>query len=64
MNELLKLSDEDLLDKAQLSEAEFDRLENQLAIFAACSGWTGDPLRQPAETVARLARGIIAERST
>lgn len=62
MNDLLKLSDEELIDTAKFSEDEFDTLENRLAIFAACSGWTGDPMRQPLTTVAEIARGILEER--
>lgn len=62
MSDLLKLSDEELIDAAKLTEEEFDRFENQLAVFAACCGWTGDPMRQPLATVAALTRGIIEDR--
>ena len=63
MNALLALSDADLIESADLTNAEFDELENQLAIRAACLGWTGDPMRQPLETVAAIVRGIIAKRT-
>lgn len=63
MNALLQLPDAALLDQAELSEAEFDELENQLAIRSACLGWTGDPMRQPVEVVAAIVRGIISRRS-
>lgn len=62
MNGLLQLSDVALLDLAELSEAEFGELENQLVLRAASLGWTGDPLRQPAQTVAAIVRQIIARR--
>lgn len=62
MYDLLKLTDEVLIDTARLSKEELDILENRLAIFAACNGWTGDPMRQPLATVARIVRGIIEER--
>lgn len=63
MNALPSLSDAELIETADLSNAEFDELENQLAIRAACLGWTGDPMRQPLETVAAIVRGIIAKRT-
>jgi hypothetical protein len=59
---LLALSDAELIETADLTEPEFDELENQLAIRAACLGWTGDPMRQPLETVAATVRGIISRR--
>ncbi len=43
---LIALSDAELINSADLTDAEFDGLENQLAIRAACLGWTGDPMRQ------------------
>jgi hypothetical protein len=55
MSTLLALSDAELIESADLSNAEFDELENQLALRAACLGWTGDPMRQPLETVAAIA---------
>ena len=60
---LIALSDADLIEAADLTDAEFDELENQLALRAACLGWTGDPMRQPLETVAATVRGIITKRS-
>lgn len=60
---LLALSDAELMEAAGLTEAEFDELENQLAIRAGCMGWTGDPMRQPLESVAATVRGIISRRS-
>jgi hypothetical protein len=59
---LLALSDADLIEAADLTDGEFDELENQLALRAACLGWTGDPMRQPLETVAAIVRGIISKR--
>ena len=55
MSTLLALSDAELIELADLTDAEFDELENQLALRAACLGWTGDPMRQPLETVAAIA---------
>lgn len=60
---LIALSDADLIESADLTDAEFDELENQLVIRAACLGWTGDPMRQPLETVAATVRGIISKRT-
>ena len=60
---LIALSDADLIEAADLTDAEFDELENQLALRAACLGWTGDPMRQPLETVAATVRGIISKRT-
>jgi hypothetical protein len=59
----IALSDADLIEAADLTDAEFDELENQLALRAACLGWTGDPMRQPLETVAATVRGIISKRT-
>ena len=64
MNALLALSDAELIESADLTAAEFDELESQLALRAACLGWTGDPLRQPLETVAAIVRGIITKRQS
>ena len=64
MNALLALSDAELIESADLTDAEFDELESQLALRAACLGWTGDPLRQPLETVAAIVRGIITKRQS
>ena len=61
--ELLSLKDEELIERASLSDAEFDQLENELGLRAACLGWTGDPMKQPVNVVAAVARGIIAKRS-
>lgn len=63
MNALLSLSDAELIELADLTDAEFDELENQLALRAAALGWTGDPMRQPLATVAAIVRGIITRRS-
>lgn len=57
------LTDAELIETAELSDAEFDELENQLSIRAGCLGWTGDPLRQPLEVVASIVRGIVSRRS-
>ncbi len=40
---LLALPDAQLVESAGLTDAEFDELENQLALRAGCMGWTGDP---------------------
>ena len=63
MNPLLDLSDEELIETADLSNAEFDELENRLALRAACLGWTGNPMRQPIEVVAGIVRSLLADRS-
>ena len=60
--ELLFLGDAELLQAAELSDMEFDELENQLILRAACLGWNSDPLCQPLETVAAAVRGIISRR--
>lgn len=60
---LLALSDEELIETANLTDPEFSQLENQLAIRAACLGWTGDPMRQPLSTVAAIVRGIVTSRA-
>ena len=60
---LLALKDEELIERAQLSDAEFDQLENDLALRAGCLGWTGDPMKQPVNVVAAVASGIIEKRS-
>ena len=62
MNTLLELSDVDLVESAELTDAEFDALESQLAMRAACLGWSGDPMCQPLETVAAIVRGILIVR--
>ncbi|HBJ83341.1 MAG TPA: hypothetical protein DDZ88_05600 [Verrucomicrobiales bacterium] len=62
MNTLLALSDAELMESADLTDTEFDELENQLAIRAGCLGWTGDPMRQPVDTVAAIVRSIISKR--
>lgn len=59
---LLALKDEELIERADFSDAEFDKLENELALRAACLGWTGDPMKQPVEVVAAVVRGIISKR--
>jgi hypothetical protein len=38
MSTLLALSDAELIELADLTDAEFDELENQLALRAACLG--------------------------
>ena len=63
MNDLLKLTDEELIDAAEFTDEEFDILENRLAILVACNGWTGDPMRQPLAAVAAIVLGIIGDRS-
>lgn len=59
---LLALKNEELIERADFSEAEFDQLENDLALRAACLGWTGDPMKQPVEVVAAVVRSIINKR--
>lgn len=63
MNTLLSLSDADLIDTAELTDAEFDALEHQLALRAASLGWSGDPMRQPLEVVASIVRDLIRSRT-
>lgn len=63
MSALLSLSDAELIENAKLSAAEFDELENQFALRAACLGWTGDPMRQPLDTVAAIVRCILSRRT-
>lgn len=63
MNSLPSLSDEELIESVNLTDAEFDELENQLALRAACLGWTGDPMKQPLEVVAGIVRAILSRRS-
>ena len=53
---MLALSDAQLMEAADLTDPEFDELENQLALRAACLGWSGEPMRQPLETVASIVR--------
>ena len=59
---LLALKDEELIEHANFNDAEFDQLENDLALRAACLGWTGDPMKQPIEVVAAVVRNIIDKR--
>lgn len=59
---LLALTDAELIESADLTDPEFDELESQLALRAACLGWNGDPMRQPLATVAAIVRGLIAKR--
>lgn len=61
---LLALNDSELMEMVRLDDAEFDELENQLGSRAACLGWTGDPMRQPLETVAAIVRGLVRNRRT
>ena len=63
MSTLLALSDAELIELADLTDAEFDELENQLALRAACLGWTGDPMCQPLDSVAACVRTIIRNRN-
>ena len=46
----------------QLTESEFDDLESELKLRAAVLGWTGDPLRQPADIVLGIAEAILRHR--
>ncbi len=62
MNALLSLSDAELMERADFTDAEFDELERQLALRAACLGWTGDPMREPLEVVAGIVRAIVSSR--
>ena len=59
---LLALKDEELIERANFNDAEFDQLEKDLALRAACLGWTGDPMKQPIEVVAAVVRNIIGKR--
>ena len=60
---LLDLDDETLIKADPLISPEFDELENQLALRAACLGWTGDPMCQPLDSVAACVRTIIRNRN-
>lgn len=62
-SDLAALSDEELIETADLIETEFDELENRLQIRAACLGWNGDPMRQPIEVVASIVRDILRNRN-
>lgn len=44
------------------TDADYDRLEDQLRLRAAVLGWTGDPLKQPAGSVLASARAVVAEK--
>lgn len=48
---------------ARMTAADYDTLEAKLIIHAACLGWTGEPLQQPAHVVLAIARQVIAERA-
>lgn len=48
---------------SQFCDADFDRLEHELKIRAAALGWTGDPMKQPTETVLAVARQVLASKS-
>lgn len=61
--QLLALKDEELIERANLSDAEFDQLEDGLSLRAACLGWSGDPMKQPLGVVATEVRKIIQSRS-
>jgi len=54
-DELAKLNE-------SFTDADFDRLEADLKLRAACLGWTGDPLKQPPEVVFEVARRIAAKK--
>lgn len=45
-----------------MTERDFDRLEAELRLRANVLGWTGDPMRQPAEVVLVCARQVLGER--
>lgn len=62
MNALLYLPDDELMEAAELTNLEFDELENQLALRAAVLHWSGDPMRQPLDVVASIVRQIIRMR--
>ena len=52
IEELAKLS-------GRFTKADFDRLEFQLRIRAACLHWTGNPLKMPPRAVLIEARAIV-----
>lgn len=56
------MPDTELIEQADLSDAEFDALETELRLRAACLQWTGDPLKQPVAVVASVVRRILSER--
>lgn len=47
---------------SQFTESDYDVLEAELKLRAACLGWTGDPLQQPVESVLAAARGVLAKK--
>lgn len=47
---------------SKFSERDFDELEHRLKLNAACRGWTGDPMKQPPETVLQIARAVLRDR--
>ena len=57
-----QMSDDEFIAANPLTESELDELEHRLQLNAAVRGWTGDPLQQPLEEVAKIARAIVRER--
>ena len=45
-----------------MTAADYDALEADLRLRAACLHWTGDPLKQPPEIVLAAARAIVAKK--
>jgi hypothetical protein len=45
-----------------MTEADYDKLESQLHLRAACLGWAGHPMEQPPAVVLAIARQILADR--
>ena len=56
--------DSDELDalSAQFTDRDYNDLEARLSLQAAALGWTGDPMRQPAEVVLATARAVLRDR--
>lgn len=48
---------------SQFTHRDYDELENRLKLNAACRGWTGDPMKQPPETVLEIAKAVLRDRS-
>jgi hypothetical protein len=53
-----EMADFERMEKA-FTPAQYRRLESELYIYAAVTGWTGDPFRQPARVVFNIARRVF-----
>ena len=57
-----EVRDELLALQEEFTPADYDRLEAELHLQAACLSWTGDPLKQPPRAVLAAARIVAAEK--